>query len=50
MVTLLTLSILFLVPICGPQQGNGCAGRLKLELSQGLGAHLLVSPGELLLF
>src|ERR1017187_1604322 len=62
MVTLLTLSILVLVPMCGPQRGIGDhptdedlsagtpTGRLGLELSHGWGAHTRAAPGELLLF
>jgi hypothetical protein len=50
MVTLLTLIILVLVPICGPQRGDGCAGRMNLGLSLGLGRAHAGSPSGRLLF
>ena len=36
----------FLVPICWPQRGIGCAGRMKLKLGHYLGAHT-GSPREI---
>jgi hypothetical protein len=44
METLLTLIILFLVPICGPQRGNGAAGRMKLDWDEDEGAHTQAAP------
>jgi hypothetical protein len=50
MVTLLTLIILFLVPNCEPQPGNGSAWPGEAGLNQGFGRTHGQAPSELLLF
>jgi hypothetical protein len=47
MVTLLTLIILFLVPVGVPQPGNGSAGPGEAGLNQGFGRAHGQAPSEL---